>query len=232
MRIMRVITLATVVAFGVSSCATVTSSSDDPCNIFVAGAAGAAVGGATGAAVGSGNRWAQAALGAVIGAAVGAATCLAINSHSKQTKTAEQVEADVKRQNRGQLPATPSLLSYSATISPDGVVKPGVEIVVASNIEVVNGQVETIRDIKETITLIGVEGKALTTHEKKVAEGNPGSGAFHNTFGITLPNNAPLGVYTFRTQVYVNDNPTRMIDNRVQLAMVGDRYTVALVAAH
>jgi hypothetical protein len=227
MKKMKVATLATVMAFSLTSCATM--SSDDTCNPFVAGAAGAAIGGAAGAIVGGNKKWRSAAIGAAIGAAAGTTACLVINSTSKQTQSANQVESEYLKRNRGQLPETPTLISYSASVFPQDAISPGDDLTITSNVKVVKGRQEPIHEIKERITLFAADGRTLSSHEKQIGGANPDSGAYENTFSVTMPESAPLGDYTFRTQIFVNNYATRPIDNQIQLVMLGNNLTFAMV---
>jgi hypothetical protein len=42
-----------------------------------------------------------------------------------------------------------------------------------------------------------------------------------------MPTSAPQGVYTVKTQVYLNGNVAKQSENRVQLVMQGDKMIIA-----
>jgi uncharacterized protein YcfJ len=213
--------------FGLSSCATNKSrdqvsseSNSNECNAAVAGVAGAIVGGLL---AGGKNR----VKGAAAGAAIGAFACFAINANSRQTKTASQVETDYKS-TRGGLPSSPRVVAYNTSIAPGQVIRPGADVSVTSNIEVVSGQKIPVRDVKEEIVLLDPKGEEFKRKTKAVGEnGAPGSGAYQNTFAFKMPTSAPQGVYTVKTQVYLNGNVAKQSENHVQLVMLGDKMIVA-----
>lgn len=219
--------IAVALVFGLSSCANNKSreqvssdSNSNECNAAVAGVAGAIVGGLL---AGGKNR----VKGAAAGAAIGAFACFAINANSRQTKTANQVEADYKSV-RGGLPSSPSVVAYNTSISPGQVIRPGADVSVISNIEVVSGQQVPVKDVKEEIVLLDPKGEEFKRGTKAVGEnGTPGSGAYQNTFAFKMPNSAPQGVYTVKTQVYVNGSPAQQRENRVQLVMQGNGMLLA-----
>jgi outer membrane lipoprotein SlyB len=169
-------------------------SSDDPCNVVVGAAAGAALG----ALLGGKDR----GKGALIGATVGALACVAVNAVSRQTKSAEQVEADYRNQHAGKLPAgEPVVQAYNVNVNPDDQVRPGEKVQVVSNMTVVRGADKPIQDVKEVLTLSGPDG--TKTAEKKPTE-RPGSGAYENTFTLTFPKDVAPGTYPIKTQLLVN----------------------------
>ena len=213
--------------FGLSSCTNNQSreqaSSDNnsnECNAALAGVAGAIVGGLL---AGGKNR----VRGAAAGAAIGAFACFAINANSRQTKTASQVETDYNAL-RGGLPTSPSVVAYNTSIAPGQVIRAGADVSVTSNIEVVSGQRDPVKDVKEEIVLIDPKGEEFKRGTKAVGEnGTPGSGAYQNTFAFKMPTSAPQGIYTVKTQVYLNGSVAKQSESRIQLVMQGDRMIFA-----
>ena len=180
------------------------------CNAVVVGAIGALVG----AAIAGGNRG-RLATGAAIGGALGALACVAINAHSQQTKSAEAVEQDYRRQ-QGSLPPQPTVVRYATAIEPAQAIRAGSDVRIKSDIEVVPGREAGVQEIKEELVLINPDGKEFNRLPKVVNE-NGGAGQYQNTFAFKLPTSAPQGVYTARTVLYVNNQVVSQSDSKIQL---------------
>jgi hypothetical protein len=184
--------------------------SDGGCNAAAIGAIGAVLG----AVIGWGNTR-NMATGAAIGGALGALACVAINAHSQQTRSAEAVEQDYRRQ-AGALPPQPTVVRYATAISPSQAIRAGSDVQLRSNIEVVSGRNISVKEIKEELVLINPEGKEFNRLPKVVNE-NGGAGQYQNTFAFKLPKSAPQGIYTARTLLYVNNRMVSQFDSKVQL---------------
>lgn len=228
MKKLSIVTVAVLTSFTLSSCATVNpgdpassgGNSSVSCNSAVVGLAGALVGGL----LAGGNDRVK---GAAIGAAIGALACLAVNATSTQTKSANQVESEYKTTN-GQLPSSPSVVAYNTSISPGQVIRPGSNVTVTSDIEVVAGQNEPVQNVSEEIILLDPSGEEFKRATKSVGEsGKSGSGAYQNTFSFQMPESAPQGIYSVKTQVYVNGKEEQQRANRIQLVMNPDPMLVA-----
>lgn len=199
----KLVKLVSIIAAGslaVSGCATMgvggeSDSGGDPCNVIVGGV----IGGVAGALLDRNKR----GRGALIGAAAGAIACVAVNAVSRQTRTAQQVEDDYRRTNRGQLPPNePVVQAYKVTVNPDAGVQSGEKLQVVSNMTVVRGANQPVNEVKEVLTLTGPDGKSRTA--EKIASERPGSGAYENAFSLTLPKGVAPGTYPVNTQLYVN----------------------------
>ena len=188
------VTILAVGSLAVSGCATSgggsASSDSDPCNLIAVGA---------------------------IGAAAGALTCVAVNAVSRQTRTAQQVEDDYRRANRGQLPPNePVVQAYNVTVNPDAGVHSGEKLQVVSNMTVVRGTSQPVNEVKEVLTLMGPDGKSRSA--EKTASERPGSGAYENAFSLTLPKGVAPGAYPVNTQLYVNGK--QMAERKQELRVV------------
>jgi hypothetical protein len=185
------------------------------CNPVITGV----VGGILGALIGGDKRRTQSA---AVGAAIGALACMAINSITKQTKSAQEVEKQVVA-TRGELPAAPSVLSYRTIINPNTPIRPGASISVASEMEVVGGTQSAPSELKEEIILMDPSGKEFRRGSKPIVRpGDSVAGGFQNVFNFAMPSSAPQGVYSVRTLLYLNGNVARTADQRFQIVQVGE----------
>lgn len=206
--------LALAITLTLSACTTtatgVSTGDDGECNPWITGAVGAVIGGAL-----AGGK--NTVKGAAVGAAVGALACMAINVHSRQVKEAQAVETDYRRSNAGRLPAQPRVLAYQTKLAPGRAVPAGESVTVSSNIEVVAGQTQPIREVKEELVLLDTAGKEFRRSSKVV--GQDGSGQYENTFNFKFPKGVSQGVYGVKTALYVNGEKASERSNRVQLVM-------------
>ena len=116
----------------------------DPCAVGSSALMGAAAGALLGALM-DGKR--GAARGAAAGGIVAALGCVAINSQSRQTRTAAQVDNDFIR-TRGRLPAEPQVVSYQPRLNASTVQR-GKPVVVTSTVELVNGATTPVMQVRE-----------------------------------------------------------------------------------
>ena len=212
-RLMRSATTTFLVAFILSSCASMPggdqSAADDSssaCNPLV----GAGIGAVVGAIANKGK-------GAVGGAAVGALGCMAINAMSKQTKPASQVESDFRKNNKGTLPAEPVVSAYQVVVQPGPTIAAGQPVTITSTSEVVSGTVTPVTEIREEFALLDPSGKEQAKKSKVLTEKGAGSGGYENQFNFKLPQGVPQGAYTIRTTLYVNGAAASTNDSKVQL---------------
>jgi hypothetical protein len=196
---------------------------DEPCNVL----AGAVIGVIGGALLDKDKR----ARGAAVGGAAGALACIAVNAVTKRTRSSQQVEDEYKSANAGQLPqGAPVLQAYNVRVNPDTDVKSGERFQVVSNITVVRSASQPVSEVRETLTLTGPDGKTRTA-EKNASE-QPGSGAFENTFTLSLPVGVAPGSYPITTKVSVNGKVAGERQQTLRVAMAGDgRLSVALLEA-
>lgn len=202
-----------VVALVLSGCATTggdqsaaNSDTVPGCNPLV----GAGIGAVVGAIANKGK-------GAAIGAAVGALGCMAINAMSKQTKPAEQVENDFRKNNQGALPAEPVVSAYTVAVQPGPTITAGQPVTIISTSEVISGTKTPISEIREEFALLDPSGKEQAKKSKVLTEKGAGSGGYENQFNFKLPKGVPQGAYTIRTTLYVNGAAATTNDSKVQL---------------
>ena len=144
-----------------ASCATPGGAAGgDDCNPLI----GALVGGAVGALMGGDRHRGR---GAAIGAGVGALTCVAYNYSSKQTRTADQV-GDEYRRARGDLPPAPVVTGYRTQVART-TARAGEDVTVTSNIEVVPGRTEPLKELREEFVILDPKGVERSKLEKTPA---------------------------------------------------------------
>lgn len=191
------------------------ASSDDPCSVGGTAVAGAAVGALLGAFI---NGKKGALQGAALGGAVGALGCVAVNSNSRQTKTAAQADRDYIK-TRGALPADPQVVSYVPQLS-SNVVRRGAPMVIKSTVELVNGSVTHINEVREEMVVFDTHGEQIRSKDKPLV--NRSGGRFENSFELSLPQQAPQGVYVIKTNLYINGKLMARRDMSTQLVWNGN----------
>jgi hypothetical protein len=191
----------------------------DPCAVGSSALMGAAAGALLGALM-DGKR------GAARGAAFAALGCVAINSQSRQTRTAAQVDNDFIR-TRGRLPAEPQVVSYQPRLNASTVQR-GKPVVVTSTVELVNGATTPVMQVREELVVFDQDGKQFKSGSKALT--NNSGGRFENSFEITLPKDASQGRYALRTNLYVNgklsasrDLNTQLVWNGAEQVMIASR---------
>lgn len=195
---------------------------DDPCGVGSSALTGAAVGALLGVLV-DGRRGAL--RGAAAGGLVGAIGCVVVNSHSRQTRTAAQVDNDFVR-SRGRLPAEPQVVSYQPRLN-ETTVQRGKPVKVTSVVELVNGSTTPVREVREELVVFAQDGKQFANGSKPLV--NNSGGRFENTFELNLPKDASQGRYTMKTNLYVNGQLSASRDLSTQL--VWDGMSGVMVAA-
>jgi hypothetical protein len=179
-------------------------------------ATAALIGAALGAMIADDNR----TKGAAIGAGLGALACYIINAQSKQTRPPADVEGQYRAENQGTLPEQPLVTAYDTAFNAGGGVKAGQEARVVSNITLVQGSKEPVRDVVEVLEVFesGDPGKVMLRAEKKADPGVT-AGGIQNTFTIRLPDSLSAGSYPARTALYVNGKLVG--ENRGSLRVLG-----------
>lgn len=210
------LTMATTVIL--SGCATTGGISGTPggeqkCNPWATGAIGAVVG----AALGATKNGDAAAKGAIAGAALAALSCLAVNAHSRQTQSADVVQAEYRQANAGTLPSVPKVVTYDTNISPGNRVSAGQAVEIKSNLKIVDGTQQRITSIREDMVLLGTDGKEIKRVGKDVS--GTQTGGYENTFAFTFPKGVSQGVYGVRTELLVNGQVVGRNDESVQLVV-------------
>lgn len=187
--------------------------------------AGGLLGAVLGAAVGGKSG---ALKGGVIGAAITAAACMVIDSQSQQVKSASAVNEEYKTKNRGQLPATPTVQTYSTAMSPaTGRVSKGNRVELTSRADVVDGSQTRIQKVEEELTL-SLAGEKLTSRVKDMG---PAGGSFENKFSIPIPAQFQDGAYTVSTRLLINGKPIAGSERQRQMivATIDGSMTFALL---
>jgi hypothetical protein len=194
-------TLAIAMILGATIPTRAYATEDKPCNT-----GGVAVGAALlGALLGGKHHRAE---GAVVGGAVGAISCMAVNYHATQVKTARQASQDYQSANGGVLPAHAAVVSYQTRLDPATAVQPGVESKLVSDIEVTQGTDGVQPSIEQQFSLIDPEGKTQKTFRKGASQ-SASAGAFQTSVAINLPKGVKEGTYQFSTSLYVNGQQVR-----------------------
>jgi hypothetical protein len=206
------------------ACATqkAAGSGEDPCNPVV----GAVVGGALGALIGGDQHRTR---GAVIGAGVGALACVAINYNSKQTRSADQVGDDYRRRTGGDLPLAPTVAAYSMQAARSSA-KAGEEITVTSNIEVVPGRSEPLKELREDFVIVDPKGVERSKLTKTPAPAGSRGGAYVSTLQFTFPQGVPPGPYQVQSRLFVNGKPAQTSAVKIQVAHAADGRALLAVA--
>ncbi len=196
---------------GASSASTGT---EDPCNVANSAITGALAGAFLGALMGGKKG---AATGAAAGSLVGALACVAINSESKQVKTAQQVDKEYVKVNK-KLPNAPELLTYDVKTSANSIQR-GTPVTITSTVEVVNGAKEPVREIREELQVFNPDGTAILADPKsKPLAKSVSGGRYENSFVVNMPAQARQGNYTFKTNLYVNNKLTSSRQMQTQVA--------------
>lgn len=182
------------------------------CNASLA----ALIGGAIGAIVMEENR----TRGAAVGAGFGALACALINATSRQTKPPAEVEHEYRTSHGGRLPDAPVVAVYDTAYNADGSVRAGQVAHVVSNITVVPGAKEPVREMREVLEVFdpGRPEEVAIKAEKRIDEAAR-AGGIQDTFEVRLPDGMAEGSYPARTTLYVNGR--RAGENRGTLRILG-----------
>lgn len=185
-------------------------SSDDPCNPVV----GAVVGGALGAILGGDKHRVQ---GTAVGAGLGALACVGYNYRAQQTKSAEQVSAEYRQKNNNALPATPTVTAYR-TETRNASARGGDEVTVTSNIELVPGAKEPLKELREEFSIVDPNGTERSKIAKTPVAAGATGGAFVSTLQFQFPKGVPAGAYQVQSRLFVNGKPAQTSSVKIQVA--------------
>lgn len=186
---------------------------EDPCSVGQSALVGAVAGALIGGLIGGKDG---ALKGGISGGALGALACVAINS--KQTKTAAEAERDYLRTNPT-LPARPTVTSYVARLNSTSA-RRGDPIKVISALELVNGSSQKVHEVREELVILDPKGEPFKSGGKPFSSTT--AGRFENSFELTLPPNAPQGVYSMKTNVFVNGAQVASRNLQTQVVWNGD----------
>lgn len=176
------------------------SNGDTDCSAARTAGAGALLGGLLGAAIDGRDG---AVRGAAAGAVVGGLGCIAMNYHSKQVRSANQVNKEYKNQH-DELPEKPIVTSYSIS-APKQVVR-GNNVSVKSAITVVDGRQQSIDRVEEKLFIVDSDGQRKQIKSKEAKNtGMSQGGEYANSFSFTPPSGIAQGNYRLESEVYVND---------------------------
>jgi hypothetical protein len=168
------------------------SSNSNECNNIGAAIVGGVVGALAG---GKKNR----VSGAAIGAAVASLACIAVNSYSQQTASAEEVNRGYKAQNNS-LPSVPTIIEYKAS-APKSVQK-GTDLKIQTLATVVDSQSGSKAVLTETIELTPPENQKGPKTSKVLSEN--GGGTFTQNYSVPLPKEIPGGIWSYKSTLYLD----------------------------
>ncbi len=207
----RSVVAGLVVCLSVSGCVTTngpgngaaapeeSTADNSECNIGLLAVGGAVVGGL----LGTGKNRLR---GAALGAGLASLACAAWNYNVKQTRTAEQVNAEYQANNRGKLPEQAKVVRYDSRFTPSGRVAPGGQVVMNSTIEVVGGTKDTTAPlVEEEVSMTRPDGKLITS--RKVINQQQGAGGYQSTFTMSMPKGVSEGEYPVKTALFLNGQP-------------------------
>lgn len=226
----RVAAAGTAMVVALSSCATTGGSGAGGENMgkmlgTLGGAAiGAAVGGATG---GKYNPL----IGAAIGAAVGYAAGYAFDSYRvSQKKDAAEVNDEYRKEHDGQLPAETMVTKYETKTEPSGLVNRGEKLDIVSEVELVKGANSVGKDrVDEELMISDASGKNTKKLRKQALSDANASGAYLTRFTFRPTEDVAQGTYPFKTVLYLNDEPVRESEGKIQVVMVGQELKVVIL---
>ncbi|SFO11317.1 glycine zipper domain-containing protein [Nitrosospira briensis] len=226
----RVVAAGTAMVVALSSCATTGGSGAGGENMgkmlgTLGGAAiGAAVGGATG---GKYNPL----IGAAIGAAVGYAAGYAFDSYRvSQKKDAAEVNDEYRKEHGGHLPAETMVTKYETKTEPSGLVNRGEKLDIVSEVELVKGANSIGKDrVDEELMISDASGKNTKKLRKQALSDTNVSGAYLTRFTFRPTEDVAQGTYPFKTVLYLNDEPVRESEGKIQVVRVGQELKVAIL---
>lgn len=122
----------------------------------------------------------------------------------KQTKTQQQVIDEYKKEHHGKLPSKTALQKYKITTLNSKKLHVGeTSSFLFSHFEIVKLGDESPA-IDENLTICLPNGKIFTTKKKSYAQIIDGGG-YQIDHSLSIPKGVPLGVYTFKTSIYLKD---------------------------
>jgi hypothetical protein len=132
------------------------------------------------------------------------------------------------------LPEKPTVVSYTTSLKPGQVVKPGKPVLLVSKLEVVPGKKGEPVLVQEKIAIHDNEDnkKVIKSLVKGVNEASKKGGTFENEFSFILPDGMPQGVYPVQTAVLLNEQELNQQKNEMQVVLQqlpDGQYQISLV---
>lgn len=122
-----------------------------------------------------------------------------------------------------ELPDSPIVLSYSAELNPEKVVKVGNKMTVNTKVDVVPAKKKKKKKVvlEEEIKIFDNEdtSKVLKSMKKRVNDEKGLAGSYENSFAFTLPAGLPQGVYPIETVAYLNGKAHKPENNTMQVVL-------------
>lgn len=190
----------------------------DDCSAAKSAGAGALLGGLLGAAIDGRDG---ALKGAAAGAVVGGLGCMAMNYHTRQVRSAAQVNKDYQEKH-DELPEKPVVTSYSIS-APRQVVR-GNNVSVNSSMTVVDGRKQSVDRVEEKLFIVDSDGQRKQIKSKEAKSLDQG-GEYENSFSFTPPTGVAQGNYQIESEVYVNDKLAKTAKAPIVFAYA-DRTTI------
>lgn len=206
------ISIVTVMIAGCAANGRGMAQGDEECSAARTAGAGALIGAALGAVI-DGRE--GAVKGAAAGAVIGGLGCMAMNYHTKQVRSAQQVNKQYVEQHQ-QLPAQPTVTNYALSAPKEAV--RGKPVSVNSSITVVDGRNQSVDRVQEKLFIVNSNGDRKQIKTKEAQEGMNGGGEYSNTFSFTPPTGVAEGNYHLESEVYVNDKLAKTAKTPLVLA--------------
>jgi hypothetical protein len=181
----------------------------------------AVIGGLIGGMIADDNR----SRGAILGAGIAGAACALINATSRQVTPPGDVENAYRAEHQGQLPDSPTVTVYDTAYNAAGSVRAGQEARVVSNITLVRGAKEPVRDVVEVLEVFERDrtDRVMLRAEKSLSD-TARAGGLQNAFTVKLPEGLAAGSYPARTTLYVNSRAAG--ENRGTLRVLAGPRTI------
>lgn len=156
----------------------------------------------------------------VIGIAAKIIYDMVIDYKSKNVADENAVVKSYKGKHKA-LPSKAQVVSYSTSLKPGQVVKPGKPVLLVSKVEVVPGKDGAPVIVQEKISIHDNEDtdKVIKSLTKSINDPGQKGGIYENEFSFTLPIGMPQGVYPIQTSVILNDTESNKENNEMQVVL-------------
>lgn len=193
------------------------------CNTAIAAGVGAVIGGL----LASGTNRVR---GAALGAGIAALACMAVNYHSQQVKSAQQVQDEYRAAHRGKLPEETTVVRYDTSFKPASI-QPGQKTALNSYVEVAKGSNDPNPVVEQEMTLYKPDSSGVLKKQRKPLHEGASAGGFNTEFNIAMPEGVPEGVYPVKTALFLNGNQVKTRDAKLQVVMVNGTMVTHLAFA-